>query len=74
MIHRSDTASQNVLIGKEAPVSAVRFGGNAYHVIERATGKVKTRRKEGRESGGGRRIGVLRWEFCKSQCLVLKPV
>lgn len=42
-----------MLIGKEAPVSAVRFGENAYHVIERATDKVKTRRKEGRASGGG---------------------
>ncbi|MNG25126.1 hypothetical protein D3C84_1099360 [compost metagenome] len=34
------------MIGKEAPVGAVRFqvvtkGDNAYHVIERATGKVK---------------------------------
>ena len=42
-----------MLIGKEAPEGAVRFGENAYHVIERATGKVKTRRKEGRVSGGG---------------------
>jgi ribosomal protein L18E len=38
----------NALIGKEVPVSAVRFGENAYHVIERATGKMKARRKEGR--------------------------
>jgi hypothetical protein len=37
-----------MLNGKEAPVGAVRFGENAYHVIERATGKMKARRKEGR--------------------------
>lgn len=40
------TAEFYAMIGKEAPVSAVRFqvvtkGDNAYHVIERATGKVK---------------------------------
>jgi hypothetical protein len=51
MIHWSDTAGQiqslnNALIGKEVPVSAVRFGENVYHVIERATGKMKARRKE----------------------------
>ena len=40
------TAEFYAMIGKNAPVSAVRFqvvtkGENAYHVIERATGKVK---------------------------------
>ena len=34
------------MIGKTAPVSAVRFqvvtkGVNAYHIVERSTGKVK---------------------------------
>ena len=40
------TAEFYAMIGKTAPASAVRFqvvtkGENAYHVIERATGKVK---------------------------------
>ncbi|WP_339500175.1 hypothetical protein [Pseudomonas silesiensis] len=40
------TAEFYAMIGKDAPVSRVRFqvvtkGENAYHVIERATGKVK---------------------------------
>jgi hypothetical protein len=48
-----------MLIGKDVLVGAVRCGENAYNVIERATGKVKTRQKEGRVSGGGCRAGVL---------------
>ena len=40
------TADFYAMIGKDAPVSRVRFqvvtkGENAYHVIERASGKVK---------------------------------
>lgn len=40
------TAEFYAMIGKDAPVSKIRFqvvtkGVNAYHVIERATGKVK---------------------------------
>ena len=40
------TADFYAMIGKDAPVSRVRFqvvtkGENAYHVVERATGKVK---------------------------------
>ncbi|AJO77772.1 hypothetical protein [Pseudomonas sp. MRSN 12121] len=40
------TAEFYAMIGKEAPASKVRFqvvtkGSNAYHVIERSTGKVK---------------------------------
>ncbi|NWF07960.1 hypothetical protein HX810_09820 [Pseudomonas salomonii] len=42
---RIATAEFYALIGKEQPVQQIRFQiknvGNAYHIVERATGKVK---------------------------------
>lgn len=42
---RIATADFYALIGKEAPVQKIRFqirtAGNAYHIVELATGKVK---------------------------------
>lgn len=42
---RIATAEFYALIGKEQPVQQIRFqiknAGNAYHIVERSTGKVK---------------------------------
>lgn len=51
---RIATADFYALIGKEQPVQQVRFqiksAGNAYHIVERSTGKVKGFRWTWREA------------------------
>ena len=51
---RIATADFYALVGKEQPVQQIRFqvitSGNAYHIVERATGKVKGFRWTWREA------------------------